>query len=286
MSTESGEREVKRSSDGSGLPPGLQIALIDDSRAFLSGLRELLLSHQCVVRAYLDGEVAIEKIRSEGADIVITDLEMEGLSGIELVRRLRSEHICDETRACDSALALNQQRLKLLRVSHLSGDAEAEPFEKVSPRKVIQDSVDFCRQRFRSHGIPLTVEDDLAEDLRIEARGVQLSQVLLNLLNNAHDAVEHLSQRWVKVLLLDDSDGDHIRILVRDSGGGIAEELRKRIFEPFFTTKGAEKGMGLGMTVVQRIIASHGGEIRVNPDCPNTEFVIRLPKRQPGSGPA
>jgi signal transduction histidine kinase len=58
-------------------------------------------------------------------------------------------------------------------------------------------------------------------------------------------------------------------------------ELRDKIFDPFFTTKGRNKGIGLGLSISQKIVESHHGELILDADFPNTRFLVRLPKRQP-----
>ena len=62
----------------------------------------------------------------------------------------------------------------------------------------MQDTVELCSERFRQHAITLEVAD-IPEDLRVACRGVQISQILLNLLSNAHDAVERQPAAWVRI---------------------------------------------------------------------------------------
>jgi signal transduction histidine kinase len=64
---------------------------------------------------------------------------------------------------------------------------------------------------------------------------------------------------------------------ITDDGSGIPRELKSRVFEPFFTTKGVGEGTGLGLDIVRRIIAGHGGEIRIDSTPGETSFKVRLP---------
>jgi signal transduction histidine kinase len=104
---------------------------------------------------------------------------------------------------------------------------------------------------------------------------------LLNLLNNAHDAVEKVPDRWIRISAAD--LGKDVEIRVADSGPGISPGLRERIFQPFFTTKDVGKGTGLGLSVAKGIIESHAGWLGLNPSPEETCFVIQLPKSQTGA---
>ena len=66
---------------------------------------------------------------------------------------------------------------------------------------------------------------------------------------------------------------------------GIPREVKNRVFEPFFTTKGVGEGTGLGLDIVRRIVAGHGGEIRVDSQPGETRFKVRLPVNRPPGAP-
>lgn len=105
----------------------------------------------------------------------------------------------------------------------------------------------------------------------------QIFQVLANLVTNAFHAVESASQKDVTITV--EQEGSSVaRILVRDTGSGIAETDMKKIFEPFFSTKKLGQGTGLGLAICYGIIQSHGAEIRVQSKVgAGTEFEIRIP---------
>ena len=115
-----------------------------------------------------------------------------------------------------------------------------------------------------------------AEPLVANCRAVEISQVLLNLIGNAVDAVEDAQDKWLKIAVLD--LGPFIEIAVTDSGRGISEAARKKLFQPFFTTKEIGKGTGLGLSISQGIMVAHKGEIRFDLNSPHTRFVVRLLK--------
>lgn len=102
----------------------------------------------------------------------------------------------------------------------------------------------------------------------------QLSQVLINLLINAGQAIEGHGIITVRTW----SENDDVFVAVTDTGKGIPVEIQQRIFEPFFTTKDVGKGTGLGLSISYEIIQKHGGEIKVESEVGRgTTFIVRLP---------
>ena len=105
----------------------------------------------------------------------------------------------------------------------------------------------------------------------------QINQVLLNLLNNAAQAIDGFGRILVKTW----AEADDVLISIEDSGRGMSAEVQKRIFDPFFTTKAVGEGTGLGLSISFKIIQDHGGTIRVASVLGRgTRFVLRLPRRQ------
>ena len=108
----------------------------------------------------------------------------------------------------------------------------------------------------------------------ISADNEQLQQVLINLINNSLDAMPEGGELFFSTTV----NGSQAEIICRDSGFGISDEVQQRIFDPLFTTKLQGRGSGLGLTVVQKIIQEHGGEITVKSELEHgAEFIIRLP---------
>ena len=161
-------------------------------------------------------------------------------------------------------------------------DGAGDAMERARLRELVDDTVELCQDRFRQHAVELQVAP-FPDDLELECRGVQISQVMINLLSNAHDAVQGTTQPWVRLDVI--ADDANIVIAVTDSNPGLAAELRDRVFEPFFTTKPFGKGTGLGLSVSHGIVLSHHGRIELDARCTNTRFVVTLPRRQP-AGPA
>lgn len=154
-------------------------------------------------------------------------------------------------------------------------DGDQDPFKHTPVREILDDALELCRERFKNHGVTLSVEP-CDSTLMLNCRAVQIGQVLLNLLSNAFDAVEPAAEKWVKVSALK-TESKTIEITIEDSGSGIAPELRDKVMQPFFTTKPVGKGTGLGLSIASGIAASHGGSLRLDEASQKTRFVLSLP---------
>lgn len=134
-------------------------------------------------------------------------------------------------------------------------------------------------QRASSAGNALRFEADIAERLpRMNADPGQLQQVLLNLLQNAQQAIQQSGRGSTIGVRTSLAGSDRVRLEVWDDGPGIPEALQARIFDPFFTTKPEGMGTGLGLAIVNGFVRQHGGSIAVH--CPpegGTRFIIELP---------
>jgi two-component system nitrogen regulation sensor histidine kinase NtrY len=135
----------------------------------------------------------------------------------------------------------------------------------------------------RLEGIRL--QKDLAAGLpMIRADGELLRRVLVNLIDNAAEAMEGSS---VKELLLRthfNADRETVEIIVADSGHGISPEDKDRLFLPHFSTK--DRGTGLGLAIASRIMAEHHGSIRVEDNSPvGSRFILQLPLTEMAPAP-
>lgn len=107
---------------------------------------------------------------------------------------------------------------------------------------------------------------------------MQISQVLLNLINNAADAIADLPEK--KITLKIKKVTHFVEISVVDSGLGIDPAIAEKMMQPFFTTKEVGKGTGLGLSISKGIVEKHKGFISFDFNAKNTTFVISLPKAQ------
>ena len=115
---------------------------------------------------------------------------------------------------------------------------------------------------------------------QIDADKNQLNQVVLNLVENARDAIGQRPDGHITVSTRLGDAGDRAMLIVEDNGPGIPGDLKDKVFAPYFTTKHAKGGTGLGLAIVHRIVSDHGGRIAVV-DTPGggARFAIELPLR-------
>ena len=107
--------------------------------------------------------------------------------------------------------------------------------------------------------------------------GVQIQQVILNLIRNGFEAMQEQMQSGV-IEVATSAQSDWVEILISDSGPGLEQTVIERLFEPFFTTK--EEGLGLGLSICKSIITAHSGELTYeNNALGGASFRIRLPSR-------
>jgi len=132
-----------------------------------------------------------------------------------------------------------------------------------------------------------TVVQSLTDLPPVRATEGHLVQVLLNLLLNAAEAIEHGSPDRNRVSVSTTVSGGNVVIAVEDTGCGIPAEMRERLFDPFFTTKHGGRGTGLGLFVCYNYVRELGGEIRVESDGATwSRFSVALPSALPAQEPS
>lgn len=159
---------------------------------------------------------------------------------------------------------------------NLSRKTDDLPFTPVSIKDVIDQAIPICNEKFKYNDVDLKINlDNELYNTIINCRSTEISQVLINLLNNAFDAVIDKQEKWVKIdfAKLD----NNIIISVIDSGEGIPKEIAKNIFEPFYTTKAVGSGTGLGLSLSKKILNNHNGDLLLDQGFPHTKFDIVLP---------
>lgn len=172
-----------------------------------------------------------------------------------------------------SSTTINRISRVVRAMKKISRDSSRDPLEQVSLNLLIEDARDFMSEKFKSKEIDFQIQvpDD---EVYVQCRGIEISQVLLNLLTNSYQALESIG--WVNIQLSYDSEQKKARIVITDSGHGIPAEFHDKIFQPFFTTKDVGFGTGLGLSISRKIIESHKGQLTLNPDSENTQFIIEL----------
>jgi PAS domain S-box-containing protein len=166
----------------------------------------------------------------------------------------------------------------LFDVSRITRDKLDLQKEPVSLAEVIRAAVESSRPLInqRQHELTVTMSQ---EAVYVEADRVRLTQVFMNLLNNAAKYTPNPGHIWLSI----EQAGDSVNVRVKDTGIGIAPENLPRLFDLFYQVDRSftrsEGGLGLGLTLVHRLVEMHGGKVEVRSDGLNrgTEFIIRLP---------
>ncbi len=212
---------------------------------------------------------------------------LQGVSGyIQLLLALKDENHEDRQYLEKANNALNRSAKLVQRLLTLSRKSQSS-FKPVDINEIANSTIDLLQ-----HAIPkmITIKLNLTPELPVvRADANQIEQVLVNLVNNAVDAMEgagrltmetgmfHMvAQPYATLLKLE--PGDYVLMQVSDTGMGIDEKTRQQIFDAFFTTKEVGKGTGLGLAISYNIIENHGGHIACYSEVgEGTTFKIYLP---------
>lgn len=201
------------------------------------------------------------------------------LTNLELAR----ETICDEPVDTDelthqiSASLNGAERIHtIVQDLRLMSGFQEEPPHLIDVAEVLRAALRMTERHLKAM---TTLTTDINDDVFALADESRLTQVVINLLNNAAHAMPQRPHEENHVHLCLRSDGDHILIEVSDNGTGIPEELQEKIFDPFFTTKPRGQGTGLGLSLSRKIIASFNGELTLtSKPFEGSTFQIRLPR--------
>ena len=157
----------------------------------------------------------------------------------------------------------------------VSRDGSIDPMIEFSIPKMLYEIKSLVEIKVNLMNIKLDIQIDESVDMAY-GREVQISQVLVNLINNSVDAISNQNEKWIKLLINDKFD--FLEFSITDSGTGIPKEIRDKIMTPFYTTKKVGKGTGLGLSISSGIIKDHGGELNYNEKNPNTQFTFAIYK--------
>ncbi len=159
------------------------------------------------------------------------------------------------------------------RKSARSEEGQAKVAVKVED--IINDLTGLCKVDLKGHEIELKLSIEANSSI-VLAHQTKIVQVLLNLVNNARDAIDKLEEKWIEVRVTESKESVDFSII--NSGNPIPPEIRKKLFIQFFTSKSADKGTGLGLHISRKIAEEHGGTLTLDEHFPHTRFVLRLPK--------
>lgn len=200
---------------------------------------------------------------------------------IELDQEIKPQDLLHRLRLSDQTVDRIKDIVQGLRF--FSKDYDRSRHEEFDLKEVFEMTIPLIRGRLQKENIEIEVE--LAQsEYRVLGSRVEISQVLINLVNNATDAItEHQStgRRWIRLRV--DVRHPSIRIEVQDSGLGISDQLTQTVFQPFYSTKSRKRKdrFGLGLSICKGIIEAHQGRIYYEKPDQVSTFVIELPLLAP-----
>jgi two-component system, NtrC family, nitrogen regulation sensor histidine kinase NtrY len=154
-------------------------------------------------------------------------------------------------------------------------------FSAASVNEIVDESLAVFGGRLEG----ISVRRDLAPELpAIRVDGELIRRVVVNLIDNAAEAMETSAVKELLLRTRYNNDRELIEIIVADSGHGISPEDKDRLFLPHFSTK--DRGTGLGLAIASRIMAEHHGSIRVEDNAPmGARFILQLPATEAAPAP-
>ncbi len=191
--------------------------------------------------------------------------------------------------------------LMILRISKIiiglrsfAREGSQDPFKYRKAKEIIDETLFICESRFKNSQIE--VRKNYHSDTHLFCRSVQISQVLINLLNNSYDAI--VEKRELQLNQAENKDNlaslpddfidistnqssEEFMIIIKDSGNGIPKAFQEKIMNPFFTTKSAGKGTGLGLSISKSIMTDHSGFLKFNFNSKFTEIQLVFNKFNP-----
>lgn len=183
----------------------------------------------------------------------------------------------EQTQVYDSLLEIYESSRKakdiIARLSALSRKSSPERHQPIAPDELVRRVAEVARPAMPPQ---VTVELELnCPRVRVTGNDTQLSQLLLNLVINAFQAMEGAGGQLILSTHVQDGQ---VYIRVSDTGPGIPGQVLEHIFDPFYTTKESGKGTGLGLAIVRQVAEDHSGTIQVETEVgKGTAFTLCLP---------
>ncbi len=163
---------------------------------------------------------------------------------------------------------------KIVRgLNHFARDPEEDEKSLHPVQDIIGYAIELCEDRVKSKNIKVILNKSI--NCSILCREVQITQILINLINNSIDAIENDETRWIEISL--NKNTDKVKISIKDSGKNIPKQVTEKMMQPFFSTKQSGKGIGLGLNISKSLAEAHDGTLTYDENSTNTKFDLELP---------
>ncbi|MGR3319808.1 MAG: sensor histidine kinase [Candidatus Anammoxibacter sp.] len=253
----------------------------EELKHYQNNLEELVITRTAELKAANEQVVHAAKLSAIGKLSASIAHEFNNpICGIrnvlENVANIAPDKTIDETRRSLIALAIKEctRMAALISKLHDFHRPSTGVISLMSIHAAIDDILIISKKQLDGRGI--TIEKHFAGNIpMVKAVPDQINQVLLNLIQNADEA---MPGKGGKITINTEYKDSNVLIHIKDTGSGIAPQYMSTIFEPFFTTKPAVKGTGLGLSISYGIIKKHNGDIKVESQVgKGTTFTIVLP---------
>ncbi len=155
---------------------------------------------------------------------------------------------------------------------------EKKEYKRVHLQKTLLSSLQIVQTSLEHNNIKIIHNLKKSSPIKLNTISSELQEVMINLINNAKDAIKINQQKDGLILINVKEENDYALITIQDNGGGIKEDILSRIFDPYFTTKHQYQGTGLGLNMSYKIITQHlQGEILATNTPIGALFSIKLP---------
>lgn len=180
--------------------------------------------------------------------------------------------LCElRSNAANIALAVEKAAKIIFALKNFARSDHSGEMVKTSLRDSVETVLTIYHNQIKRNSVLVTEYEDLEE---IYCFPDELNQVWTNLIHNALQSMDYKGTLTVTL----GKAGEYQRVVIKDSGHGIPEEIREKIFTPFFTTKKAGEGSGLGLDIVKKIVDKHNGKIEVESTVgEGTAFAVYIP---------
>lgn len=174
---------------------------------------------------------------------------------------------------------INQNVDRIIRIIQslkmLSGESVGTGGRQISVKDLFGHMLDLSKERAGKYGVTILV-GEVPERVAVVGEASELIQLLLNLVQNALDALEHTEKGRIQLTAYCNLN-NQVEISIEDNGPGITAESRKGLFTPFFTTRDVGRGVGLGLGTALSIARKYGGDITFERYAPGVKVVLELP---------
>lgn len=238
--------------------------------------RELLVSQSHVHHA--NKMISLGEMAARMAHEINSPIQAISLMAQRVQRKLDKGMDKEDINTSMEKITSNVKKISEIidSLRNVSRTSTEDEFKNTKLKDIVNDVLHITEERFKVNNVNFKINyGELSENMLIQCQRLQISQVLINLVNNAFDAINEKTDKWININFK--KINHKIQISVTDSGSGIPKDIAKKIFEPMYTTKDVGKGTGLGLSISMDIILKHNGDFFIDETSKNTNFVIGLP---------